>query len=114
MSLLMILILRAKLGVKLTKLSHEVCKFDILTYNHSLHPLINEPAYFLDSSSLYIDVIFTVQPNLAMDLVLNILFNQIVIISWNLISSIYSSFIFPLTKGQTESYCQYCSHLEDN
>ena len=53
---------------KNNKTSYKGSKFDILTCNHGLHQLINEPTHLLDSSSSCIDLIFTSQPNLVMEL----------------------------------------------
>ena len=42
-------------------------KLDILTCSHGLHQLINELTHLLDSSSSYIDLILTSEPNLVME-----------------------------------------------
>ena len=39
---------------------------DAVTSNYRLHQLIEEPTHMLNSSSSYIDLIFTFQPNLVM------------------------------------------------
>ena len=49
------------------KTSYERSKLDILTCSHGLYQLINEPTHFLDSSSSFIDLTFTSQPNLFME-----------------------------------------------
>ena len=46
--------------------SHEGSISDVATCNYGLHQLNQEPAQILNSSSSFIDVIFTSQPNLVM------------------------------------------------
>ena len=66
LSLLVISMLRTKLGLKMAK--HRTNPwFDTLTCSHGLHQLINKPTHLLDSSSSCIDLIFTSLPNLDME-----------------------------------------------
>ena len=48
--------------------SHEGSMIDAVTSNYGLHQLIQEPTHILNSSSSCIDLIFTSQPNLVMEL----------------------------------------------
>ena len=50
---------------------HEGSMIDAATSNYGLHKLIQEPTHVLNSSSSCIDLIFTSQPNLVMELVVN-------------------------------------------
>ena len=47
--------------------SHEGSMIDAVTSNYGLRQLIQEPTSILNSSSSYIDLIFTSQPNLVME-----------------------------------------------
>ena len=60
------LMLRAKLGVKVTKKNVWTVQLDILTWSHGLHLLINKPSCLLVSPSSCIHLIFTTQSNLVM------------------------------------------------
>ena len=44
----------------------EDSKIDFLTSSFGFHQIINKPIHILKSSSSYIDLIFTTQPNLVM------------------------------------------------
>ena len=48
--------------------SHEASMIDTVTSNYGLHQLIQEPTHIYNSSSSCIDLIFTPQPNLVMEL----------------------------------------------
>ena len=47
--------------------SYEVLKFDTITFQFGLQQTINEPTYLTSDSSSCIELIFTSQPNLAME-----------------------------------------------
>ena len=82
------------------KTSYEGSRLDILTQSHGFNPLINEQVHLIDSSSSYINLISLLNQTLSWSLVFNVFFNQIVIISWNSLFSMYPSIILPLTKKQ--------------
>ena len=58
---------KSQTSFKNDKTSYEGSKLDVSTCSHGLHQLINEPTHVLDISSSCIDLIFTSQPNLAME-----------------------------------------------
>ena len=58
---------KSQTSFKNDKTSYEGSKLDVSTCSHGLHQLINEPTHLLDISSSCIDLIFTSQPNLAME-----------------------------------------------
>ena len=47
--------------------SHNGSMIDAVTSNYGLHQLIQEPTHILNSSSSFIDLIFTSQSNLGME-----------------------------------------------
>ena len=47
--------------------SHEAFMTDVVMSNYGLHQLIQEPTHVLNSSSSYIDLVFTFRTNLVME-----------------------------------------------
>ena len=59
-----------KSNLKGDKTSYKVSKIDAITSQFGLQQLINEPTHFVTDSTSCIDLIFTSQPNLVMELII--------------------------------------------